>query len=119
MDRRKALVQTRVTKHRGKLRGEVEHREGVLLTDELVEERAPEGQDPIRVPIPLLIAFTKSLIRNNPNHDLFYMSISAADKEMTHLGIEVTDDEFNLFIQAVYGEADKSVGPKGFYSRDK
>jgi hypothetical protein len=81
----------------------VGHRGGVLLPP----QQRPEA---VSAPAEFLLAFTRALIRNNPQPDLLQLAMASARQE-----IPITPAQEESFIRAVADEASQSVWPKGFF----
>lgn len=83
------------------------HRGGVLQSD---EQRSEGDAGQAAVTIDFLIAFTRSLIRNNPSEDSIFLALHAAAAQAN-----ITRAQAEAFIKAVMMEKEKSPWPLGFF----
>ncbi len=73
----------------------------------LQTELAPEAPE---LPVQLLVAFCRAMIRNMPSRDMIELSLSAAKEDAG-----ASDRDISLLRQALLQEASRSPWPAGFF----
>jgi len=86
---------------------ELVHRRGVLLES---EQRPTDDAGQTPVSVRLLLAFTRALIRETGCHSKLTLAMYAARAEA-----DASDEEMEVFLEAVAGEASRNPYPKGFF----